>query len=65
MDLETIIQSEVKSEKQTFHINAYIWNLGNGTDGPICKEEIETRMKRTDIWTPRGERGQDELGAQD
>ena len=29
MDLETVIQSEVKSEreKQTWYINAYMWNL--------------------------------------
>ena len=29
MDLETVIQSEVKSEreKQISHINAYMWNL--------------------------------------
>ena len=65
MDLETIIQSEVKSEKQTLHINADIWDLENGTDGPICKAEIETRMKGTDIWTPSGERARDELGARD
>ena len=57
MDLETVIQSEGKLEKQTLHINACIWNLENGMDGLICKAEIETQMKRTDIWTPRGEEG--------
>ena len=32
MDLETVIQSEVKSEreKQISHINAYMWNLKKG-----------------------------------
>ena len=46
MDLETIIQSEVKSEgeKQISYINAYMWNLENGTDEPVCKAEIETQM---------------------
>ena len=57
MDLETVIQSEVKLEKQTLHIYACIWNLENGMDGLICNAEIETQMKRTDIWTPRGEEG--------
>ena len=46
MDLETIIQSEVKSEgeKQISYINAYMWNLENGTDEPVCKAEVETQM---------------------
>lgn len=57
MDLETIIQSEVKSEKQTLHINADIWDLENGTDGADLPAEIETRMKGTDIWTPSGGEG--------
>ena len=45
MRLESIIQSEVKSEreKQISYINAYMWNLGNGTDEPFCRVEIETQ----------------------
>ena len=27
MDLETVILSEVKSQKQIWYINAYMWNL--------------------------------------
>ena len=26
------------------NINVYMWNLGNGTDEPICKAEIETQI---------------------
>ena len=45
MHLETVIQSEVKSEreKQISYINAYMWNLENGTDIPVCRAEIETQ----------------------
>ena len=43
-----------------------MWNLRNGTDEPVYKVEIETQMQRTNVWTPRGERGGgwlcDELG---
>ena len=46
MHLETVIQSEVKSEreKEISYINAHMWNLENGTDEPVCREEIETQM---------------------
>ena len=46
MDLETVIQSEVsqKEQKQILFINAYMWNLENGTDQSVCKAEIETEM---------------------
>ena len=26
-------------------------------DGSICEAEIETKMERTTLWTPRGEEG--------
>ena len=29
----------------------------NGTDEPVCREEIETQMQRTNVWTPRGKSG--------
>ena len=32
----------LEREKQISCINAYVWHLGNGTDEPICKAEIET-----------------------
>ena len=43
MDLETVIEwSKSEREKHILYINTYMWNLGkNGTDGPICKLEIE------------------------
>ena len=33
-----------------------MWNLESGTDGPICKAEIETQTYRINIWIPRGGR---------
>ena len=42
MDLETIVQSEVR--KEISYINAYIWNLGYGINDLICKAEVETQM---------------------
>ena len=44
MNLESVMQSEVKSEreKQISYMNTYIWNLENGIDEPICRAEIET-----------------------
>ena len=33
-----------------------MWNLDDGTDEHICKEEIETQTQRINIWIPRGER---------
>ena len=34
----------------------------NHIDEPVCKAEIETQMYRTEVWTPGGEGGRDELG---
>ena len=34
-----------------------MWNLENGTDKLVCRAEIETQMWRTNVWTPRGEKG--------
>ena len=43
MHLETVIQSEVSQrEKQISYINAYMWNLENGTDELVCRGETET-----------------------
>ena len=30
-------------EKQILYFNAYLWNLENGTDEPVCRAEIETQ----------------------
>ena len=64
MDLESIIQREVsQQEKNKYHINTYMWNLGKCIDALMCKAEIETQMERTDIWIPKGKwSGQEERG---
>ena len=62
--------SEVsQKEKNKYRILMHICGIQrNGTDEPVCRAEIETQMQRTNVWTPRGERGQgwwwwsDELG---
>ena len=34
-----------KSHRENkYHDNAYMWNLKNGTNEPICKTEIESEM---------------------
>ena len=59
MDLETVIHREViQKEKNKYRILTHICGTQiNGTDEPVCSAEIETQMKRTNIWTPRGESG--------
>ena len=39
------------------YINAYMWNLENGTDEPISTVGIEMKMQRTDMQTWRGKGG--------
>ena len=34
-----------------------MWNQKNGTDEQVCRAEIETQMQRTNVWTPKRERG--------
>ena len=36
--------SKSEREKQISYSNAYMWNLENGTDEPVCRAEIETQM---------------------
>ena len=64
-----VIQSEVsQKEKNKYSILTHICGTQkNGTYEPVCREEIETQMQRTNVWTPRGESGGggwwwDELG---
>ena len=61
MDLETVIQSEVsQKDKKKYRILTHICGTQkNGTDEPVCRAEIETPMQRTNIWTPRGESGEE------
>ena len=68
-DLQSIIQSEVsQKEKNKYRILTHICGIQkNGTDEPVCKAEIVTQMKKTNVWTPRRESGGcwwwcDELG---
>ena len=56
MDPESVTQREVsQKEKNKYCILTLIRGIQkNGTDGPVCKAEIETQMQRTNLWTPRG-----------
>ena len=40
------------------YVNTYTWNLENGIDDFIYRTETETQRQRTDIWIPRGKRGE-------
>ena len=64
MGLETVTQSEVsQKEKNKYCILMHICGIQkNCVDDLIGKAEIETQTQRTNIWTPRGEGGGDELG---
>ena len=67
MDLESVIQGEAsQKEKKRYCILMHICGIQkNGTDEPICREEIDMQMQKMDVWI-RGERGRwDELGDQD
>ena len=57
MDLETVIQSEVsQKQRNKYRILMHICGTQkNGTDEPVCRAEIETKMQRTNVWTPKGE----------
>ena len=39
-----------------------MWNLKNGIDDLISKEETVTQMQRTNIWMSREKDGWEELG---
>ena len=66
MDLETVIQSEVKSEreKQLLYINAYMWNLekwyrwtslqGRNRDTDVEKKCMDTKEERMGGWEELG-----------
>ena len=45
MNLESVTEwNKSEKEKQiSYIINAYMWNLENGTDGPIARAGIETQ----------------------
>ena len=52
MKLEPIIQrSQSEGKTPIQYTNAYIWNLENGNDNPVCETTKETQMYRTVFWT--------------
>ena len=69
MDPEIVSQSEVsqkeKDKQCIISLICGIWK--NGSDVLICKAEIESQMQKTNgyvenLWLPRGEWGENELG---
>ena len=44
------------------YTNAYIWNLENGNDNPVCETAKETQIYRTVFWTLWERSGWDDLG---
>jgi len=64
MKLEPIIQSEVSQKEKTpiQYTNAYIWNLKDGNDNPVCEIAKETQMYRTVFWTLWEKEEGDDLG---
>ena len=48
MNLKPVIQSEVSQKEKNNYISAYIWNLENGTDEPICRDRMGCRYRE---WT--------------
>ena len=57
MDLETIILSEVKSERQIPYDIIYMWNLKYDTNELIHNAETDSQTERTDLWLPSGRDG--------
>ena len=52
MDLETVIQSEVKKRKK---ILAHLCGIKkNGINHFICKTEIDIQIQRANVWIPKG-----------
>ena len=56
MDLEILILSEVKSERerQIPYAITYIQTITYGTNESIYRKETNSRTWRTDFWLPRG-----------
>ena len=42
------------------YINAYMWNLENGTDESICRVGGGMQLQRMGMWTWERRRGEDE-----
>ena len=53
MNLEPITQSEVNQKNK--YILMHIYGIQkNNTNEPICKEGMQTKMQRMDLWTRYG-----------
>ena len=59
MDLESVIQSEVREDKYCILIG--ICGVQKNGIGDICEAEIEAQTQRTNIMILRGKRGVGEL----
>ena len=60
-DLEMIILSKIsQKEKFKYHLISHMWNLKkNDTNELIYKMEIESKMQKTNIRSPRGDEGRE------
>ena len=65
-NLKPVIQNEVsQKEKDKYHILMHIHEIQkDSTDEPIYRAAIEMQTQRTDLWTPEGRTGWDELREQ-
>ena len=52
MQLEILILSEVKSERERFYIT-YLWNLIYGTKEAVYRKVTNSWTWRTDLWLPK------------
>ena len=64
MDLEIIIPSEVKSEKNKYHmISLTCGILKNDTNELIYKTKTDSQTSKTNLWLPKWKSGErDKLG---
>ena len=66
MDLEIIILSEVKSERerQIPYDIPYMWNLKQDTNELFYKTETDSQTQKANLWLPKGKGGwgRDKLG---
>ena len=68
MDLEILIISEVKSDKDKYHMMSHMWNLKYDTNELIYHKETDTqthRHRRQTFGSQRERPGEDKLGVWD
>ena len=58
MQLEIIILSEIKSEKDKCMI-LYMWNLKYGINELIYETEIDSQTQKANLWLPKGNKGRE------